>query len=610
MVVDRDPSELEGLRHVLVGGDVLSADHVRRLLASGVADEVVHCYGPTESTLFATIDVIREVPSDETALPIGRPIANTTCHVVDDRLRPVPVGEQGELLIGGLGLAEGYVNRPELTAEKFVPDPFAPPDSGECLYRTGDLARWREDGRLEFGGRIDHQLKIRGYRIEPGEIEAVLRDHDEIEDCVVVAREDGAGRRRLVAYLTGPVEPDIPGLRAFVGERLPAYMVPAAWVVLEALPLTQNNKVYRAPIAGRRWSATTSSIGLRSSGPRINHPAMSSRAGSPICSARSCGSRASAAMTASSSWAATPCSSPRCSRASASRPASGSRSTSWSTRRRPRRSRGRSSALGREPPSTPFRLWFPRRGRPRRRSRSRRSRSASSTTSTRPPSLTSSRRSSGCTGSSTSPRWSGRWWRSSRATRSTGPRSPAGTEGWVAEIHEPFPIELDPKDLSDAPDPDATLAALADAQFRQRLPIDELPLVRWRSRQARPTGHALLHQEHHLVHDGWSMMVLLRELRDLYAARAKAGFGPAAMTLQFRDFAAWQRGLLERRSRTSSSPTGGSGSRIRRSRWSCPTTTPGLPARPSAATRWYSTCPPGLGERLREFGRAQASPPS
>ena len=204
MVIDRDPSELDGLRHVLVGGDVLSADHVRRLLASGVADEVVHCYGPTESTLFATIDVIREVPGDQTSLPIGRPIANTTCHVVDDRLQPVPIGEQGELLIGGLGLAEGYVNRPELTAEKFVPDPFAPPDSGERLYRTGDLARWREDGRLDFAGRIDHQLKIRGYRIEPAEIEAVLRDHDEIEDCVVVAREDRAGHKRLVAYLTGP----------------------------------------------------------------------------------------------------------------------------------------------------------------------------------------------------------------------------------------------------------------------------------------------------------------------------------------------------------------------------------------------------------------------
>src|SRR4029077_16837415 len=124
MVVDRDPQELRGLRHVLVGGDALPADHGRRRLAAGVVDEVVHCYGPTESTLFATIDVIREVPSDETSLPIGRPIANTTCHVVDDRLRPVPIGEEGELLIGGLGLAEGYVNRSELTAEKFVPDPF------------------------------------------------------------------------------------------------------------------------------------------------------------------------------------------------------------------------------------------------------------------------------------------------------------------------------------------------------------------------------------------------------------------------------------------------------------------------------------------------------
>ena len=248
MIVDRDPQELLGLRHIMVGGDVLSADHVRRLLSSGVVDEVVHCYGPTESTLFATIDIIREVGDDEASLPIGRPIENTTCHVVDDQLRPMPVGVEGELLIGGLGLAHGYVNRPELTAEKFVPDPFAVPGSGKVLYRTGDLARWRGDGRLEFGGRIDHQVKIRGYRIEPGEIEAVLRDHHQIDDCVVVAREEQAGHKRLVAYLTGPGEADVPALRAFVAERLPAYMVPAAWVVLEALPLTPNNKVDRAAL--------------------------------------------------------------------------------------------------------------------------------------------------------------------------------------------------------------------------------------------------------------------------------------------------------------------------------------------------------------------------
>ena len=208
----------------------------------------MHCYGPTESTLFAVIDIIREVGDDEASLPIGRPIENTTCHVVDDQLRPVPVGVEGELLIGGLGLAHGYVNHPELTAEKFVPDPFAVPGSGKVLYRTGDLARWRGDGRLEFGGRIDHQVKIRGYRIEPGEIEAVLRDHDQIDDCVVVAREEQAGHKRLVAYLTGPGEADAPALRAFVAERLPAYMVPAAWVVIHALPLTPNNKVDRAAL--------------------------------------------------------------------------------------------------------------------------------------------------------------------------------------------------------------------------------------------------------------------------------------------------------------------------------------------------------------------------
>ena len=247
MVVDRDPQELAGLRHVLVGGDVLSADHVRRLLASGVTDKVVHCYGPTETTLFATIDVIREVDDTETSLPIGRPIENTTCYVVDEELREVSAGEEGELVIGGLGVALGYVNRPELTAEKFVPDPFSQEPGGR-LYRSGDLARWREDGRLEFGGRIDRQVKIRGYRIEVGEIEAALRDHEEIVDCAVEAREDVDGRKRLVAYLVGPSEADVASLREFVGLRLPSYMIPSAWVVLDALPLTENNKVDRAAL--------------------------------------------------------------------------------------------------------------------------------------------------------------------------------------------------------------------------------------------------------------------------------------------------------------------------------------------------------------------------
>jgi len=226
---------------ILCGGEALPSELARELRERGAS--LWNVYGPTETTIWSTVHAVREVT---TPVPIGRPIANTRVHVLDARLQPVPIGVSGELYIGGTGVARGYLGRSDLTAERFVPDPFGG-ERGGRLYRTGDRARYRVDGTVECLGRIDHQLKLRGFRIEPAEIEAALREHGAVGDCVVVARDGAGSDRRLVAYLvastSGP--PAASELRAFLKRRLPDYMVPAVFVTLAALPRTPNGKVDR-----------------------------------------------------------------------------------------------------------------------------------------------------------------------------------------------------------------------------------------------------------------------------------------------------------------------------------------------------------------------------
>jgi acyl-coenzyme A synthetase/AMP-(fatty) acid ligase len=226
---------------ILCGGEALPRDLADRLVERGSA--VWNMYGPTETTIWSAVWRVR--PGDGPVL-IGHPIANTQLHVLDDRHEPVPLGVVGELYIGGVGVARGYRGRPDLTAERFLEDPFAGAP-GARMYRTGDLARRRTDGSVECLGRADQQVKIRGYRIELGEIEQVLREQAGVRDAVVAAVEVRPGDTRLVAYVVAePGETvDGAGLRVQAGRVLPDYMVPAHYVDLPALPLTPNGKVDR-----------------------------------------------------------------------------------------------------------------------------------------------------------------------------------------------------------------------------------------------------------------------------------------------------------------------------------------------------------------------------
>ncbi len=231
----------ESVVTVNLAGEPLSTDLVGAIYRRTCARRVYDLYGPTEDTTYSTYTLrLPDAPAT-----IGRPISNTQVYILDERREPVPVGVAGELYIGGDGLARGYLNRPELTAEKFLANPFAEP--GSRLYRTGDLARYLPDGNIEFLGRIDHQVKIRGFRIELGEIESVLGQHPRVTQSVVLAREDTPGDKRLVAYVVASTEeaPGIDELRNFLKQKLPEYMVPAAFVMLTALPRTPNGKTDR-----------------------------------------------------------------------------------------------------------------------------------------------------------------------------------------------------------------------------------------------------------------------------------------------------------------------------------------------------------------------------
>jgi len=242
LMVDERLDDLRGLRQLIVGGDAMPAAAARRVLEAIPGLRLINAYGPTEGTVVACAHTATDASEIGRVVPIGRPIANSRIYLLDKELRPVPAGVPGELFIAGDGVARGYHHSENLTAERFLADPFG--EAGATMYRTGDLARHQRDGTIEFLGRVDEQVKVRGFRVEPGEVEAVLGQHPSVRACAVSAPRGPLGDRKLVAHVAAdPITSS--DLRAFLRTKLPEFMVPSAFVISDRLPLTANGKVDR-----------------------------------------------------------------------------------------------------------------------------------------------------------------------------------------------------------------------------------------------------------------------------------------------------------------------------------------------------------------------------
>jgi amino acid adenylation domain-containing protein len=249
-VIDERPALLRPIRQLLIGGEKLSVSHVRRALAHLPATRIVNGYGPTENTTFSCCHLIPgDLPEDAISIPIGRPLANSTTYVLDERMQPAPLGMSGEIYLGGDGVAGGYRGRPELTAERFLPDPFAT-RAGARMYRSGDLGAVLPDGTIQFRSRLDDQVKIRGFRIEPAEVESVLGGLPGVRSCAVITRENAGHGKKLFAFVVpNLLEIDTEILRARLHELLPGYMVPDQFAVIDNLPLTAHGKLDRAALS-------------------------------------------------------------------------------------------------------------------------------------------------------------------------------------------------------------------------------------------------------------------------------------------------------------------------------------------------------------------------
>jgi amino acid adenylation domain-containing protein len=249
-IAKQSPAIFKSIKNLMFGGEASDPSAIRELLKADSPERIVHLYGPAENTTLSSWYLVKDIDPEATTIPIGQVIANSQIYILDQYHQPVPIGVTGEIYVGGDGLARGYINRPELTAEKFIRHPFSQ-DPTERLYKTGDLGRYLRDGNIEFVGRSDFQVKIRGFRIEIGEIETILGQHPEVQEILVIALDDARGSKQLVTYVVPKIETtntaELTGrtLKKFLKEKLPDYMIPAFFVFLDELPLTPNGKVDR-----------------------------------------------------------------------------------------------------------------------------------------------------------------------------------------------------------------------------------------------------------------------------------------------------------------------------------------------------------------------------
>ena len=518
----------DSVRTVNLGGEPLPLNTVEQLFQDSNVERVFNLYGPSEDTTYSTYACLKRGERIE-RVPIGKPISNTQAYVLDREYQPVPMGVIGELFLGGQGVARGYLNWPELTAEKFMPSPFSDRE-GERMYRTGDQVKWGRNGDLEFLGRLDQQVKVRGYRVELGEIEAVLQTHAGIRTCAVIIREDEPAEKRVVAYVVKSGDVKMAAFKEFLKERLPDYMVPSAFVEIEQLPLTPNGKIDRKalPAPAKEWGDKRSYVGPRNGEEEILcglfaevlhrdrvgvHDDFFAIGGHSLLATKLV-SRIRAALGVEVGL-----------RSIFESPTIAKLALQLQSSTKAQVSLQRHATLERAPLSySQQRLWFIN------------ELQGSSAEYNMPQAL----------------RLRGRLDVDAlrRAVQTIVDRHESLRTHFVEERGEPVQIiapilalEIPIQDLSSLPEAEQQRLVMAAVNNEWREPFDLAhgPVLRLKLLKLAEEDHILLRTFHHIVSDGWSLGVFMREFKDMYEAYSQSHENPLpALPLQFADFALWQ----------------------------------------------------------------------